>query len=289
MPQRTASPSDAPAASHTAWRLRRHWRVCSPMSPSTSWPVPGSSGVWPDRKRKPPERTAWLYGPTAAGASWAVIGWRSADMSFASPSTPVGDGRYPPPRMPARRLRSPARTLVSALGACMLLTIWLGAGSASADLPWTPCPPAADEGPTTGYECASLGVPLDRGGAVGGTVSLGLSRVAAASNPTRTAVVPLAGGPGQAALPLAQDFAAFLAPALASRDLLVFDQRGTGSSGALSCSSLSTRATVVTAAAGCAGELGAARAFYRTADSVADIEALRVAGGYDKLVLFGVS
>jgi pimeloyl-ACP methyl ester carboxylesterase len=120
-------------------------------------------------------------------------------------------------------------------------------------------------------------------------VSLAVSRVAAATNPNRTAVVPLAGGPGQAALPLSQSFAKILQPAIADRDLLIFDQRGTGSSGALDCPSLHKRTTVFKAATGCANELGPRRGFYRTADSVEDLEALRIAGGYDKLVLFGVS
>ena len=39
----------------------------------------------------------------------------------------------------------------------------------------------------------------------------------------------------------------------------------------------------------CAQQLGPARSFYTTADSVADIEAIRVAGGYEKLVLYGTS
>ena len=39
----------------------------------------------------------------------------------------------------------------------------------------------------------------------------------------------------------------------------------------------------------CASQLGPARAFYSTADSVADIEAIRRAGGYEKLVLYGTS
>ena len=183
--------------------------------------------------------------------------------------------------MLARRLLSPARAL-PALGLAVMLTSVIGASNASAAIPWAACP-------TAGYECAHVDVPLDRTDAVPGTVSLAVQRVAAASNPSRVAVVPLAGGPGQAALPLAQTFASVLQPAIASRDLLVYDQRGTGDSGALSCESLRSRGTVVKVASDCANELGAKRGFYRTADSVADIEALRVAGGYDKLVLFGVS
>ncbi|MET0604631.1 MAG: alpha/beta fold hydrolase [Baekduia sp.] len=180
--------------------------------------------------------------------------------------------------MPARTLRR-FSLLIAASG---VLSAALGAGTASAEIPWGTCP-------TAGFQCAGLAVPVDRTGVVGGTVNLSLQRVPAATNPNRTAVVPLAGGPGQAALPLAETFAKVLAPAIADRDLLLFDQRGTGASGALSCKALSRPASIVKLAQGCANELGPARGFYRTADTVADIEALRVAGGYDKLVLFGVS
>jgi pimeloyl-ACP methyl ester carboxylesterase len=178
--------------------------------------------------------------------------------------------------MPARRLLL-SMFLTGALGA-----LALAPAGASAAIPWVGCP-------TAGFQCAHVDVPLDRAGAVPGTVSLAVSRVPAASNPSNVAVLPLAGGPGQAALPLAQDLADVLKPAIANRDLLVFDQRGTGSSGALSCKALRRRVSIVKLASGCASELGAARGFYRTADSVADIEALRVAGGYAKLVLVGVS
>lgn len=155
--------------------------------------------------------------------------------------------------------------------------------AASAALPWTPCTP-------TGFECATLDVPLDRSGATPGTVTLAATRVPAASNPGRVAVVALAGGPGQAAVPIARVFANDLGPALATRDLLVYDQRGTGASGSLDCKALrSTTASLLSVARRCSQELGPARAFFRTPDSVQDLEALRVAGGYDKLVLYGVS
>src|SRR3954470_6667781 len=183
--------------------------------------------------------------------------------------------------MPARRLLSPARA-IPIVAASIVLTGVLGTATASADIAWAPCS-------TAGYQCGHLDVPLNRAGAVPGTVSLAAQRVQATSNPSRVAVVPLAGGPGQAALPLAQTFAAVLQPALASRDLLIFDQRGTGSWGRVDCQSLHERGTVVKLSAACANELGAGRGSYRTSDTVEDIEALRVAGGYDKLVLFGVS
>ncbi len=39
----------------------------------------------------------------------------------------------------------------------------------------------------------------------------------------------------------------------------------------------------------CAGQIGPTRGLYTTADTVADIEAIRQAGGYEKLVLYGTS
>jgi pimeloyl-ACP methyl ester carboxylesterase len=176
-----------------------------------------------------------------------------------------------------RHLRSVLTTGVLAAFACAFAP-----AGASAALPWAACP-------TAGFECSTLAVPLDRAAPAGEQVTLSVARVKAATNPNNVAVVPLAGGPGQAALPLEQTFASVLQPAIAGRDLLVFDQRGTGASGALSCQALRQRGSIVKLAESCANEIGPRRAFFRTADSVADIEALRVAGGYSKLVLFGVS
>jgi pimeloyl-ACP methyl ester carboxylesterase len=172
----------------------------------------------------------------------------------------------------------------SALGGLVAAAVIAAlAPAAHAAIAYTPCQPA-------GFQCGQLPVPLDRTGAVPGTLTLSIKRVVAASNPTTSAVVALAGGPGQAALPAATEFASILGPALANRDLLVFDQRGTGASGRLRCKAFDDQlASVAEAAADCANELGPARAFYRTADSVDDIEAIRVESGYQKLVLFGVS
>jgi len=143
---------------------------------------------------------------------------------------------------------------------------------------------------TAGFTCSTQPVPLDRSGAVPGTVTLNVVRKLAGPDRASTAVVPLAGGPGQAAVPITSDFARVLGPGLATRDLLVFDQRGTGGSGPLDCTSLRSRTlSRLAAVQRCVKALGATRAFYRTADSVEDLEALRAALGYDKLVLYAVS
>ena len=157
----------------------------------------------------------------------------------------------------------------------------LAAPAASAAVAYAPCPS------TPGLECGTLDVPLDRAGVVPGVVRLAARRRVAAVNPARTAVVALAGGPGQAATPLALDFASVMAPALATRDLLVFDQRGTGASTPLTCRLSGPSLSDV--AGRCAAELGARRGQFTTSASVDDLEALRAESGYDKLVLYGVS
>ena len=175
------------------------------------------------------------------------------------------------------RARSTLAVLVAAAALAAL------APAASAAIAYTPCQPA-------GFQCGQLPVPLDRTGAVPGTLTLSIKRAVASSNPSASAIFAFAGGPGQAALPAVTEFASILAPGLANRDLVVFDQRGTGASGRLRCNALEEDfSSVATAAARCANELGPARAFYRTADSVDDIEAVRVESGYQKIVLFGVS
>src|SRR6202035_1756491 len=105
----------------------------------------------------------------------------------------------------------------------------VGAGPASAALTYSACPE------NTAFSCAPVTVPLDRSGKAPGTLSLTVERKAASTTQTSSAVIALAGGPGQAADPLAEQLATAIAPALSTRDLLVFDQRGTGRSTPLNC------------------------------------------------------
>jgi pimeloyl-ACP methyl ester carboxylesterase len=151
---------------------------------------------------------------------------------------------------------------------------------------FTPCPSSS------GFSCATVPVPLDRSGAVPGSIALSVEReMADPLGQSRSAVVGLAGGPGQAALPLGEFMAKALAPALATRDLIVFDQRGTGESDPLSCRSLEnfSGGSAGQLLEACALEIGPAREAFTTQESVADIEAIRQATGYEKLVLYGTS
>jgi pimeloyl-ACP methyl ester carboxylesterase len=144
-------------------------------------------------------------------------------------------------------------------------------------------------------QCGRISVPLDRTGATPGSISLYVERQRAKRGSAAGTTLLLAGGPGQPST-FAYDngtrdpYGEFrsLTP---RNDILAIDGRGTGKSGLLRCPELE-RANLVdagAAAAACANELGAKRGFYRTSDSVEDIEAVRAALGVDKLTLIGVS
>jgi pimeloyl-ACP methyl ester carboxylesterase len=143
-----------------------------------------------------------------------------------------------------------------------------------------------------GFACAHLKVPLDRTGAVPGRVSLYVRRIRAQRRPRRGAVFALAGGPGQSAtFAFDADGLGELYPAYRRRDLIVFDQRGTGRSGLLRCRRLEHANLLAAgnAAADCARHLGRRRAFYTTQDSVEDMEAVRRELGVKRIALFGTS
>jgi pimeloyl-ACP methyl ester carboxylesterase len=176
-----------------------------------------------------------------------------------------------------------------ALAAAAVALAVVPAGTASATSPFRPCYRHAP------VDCAVVPVPLDRSGRVPGTVPLHVLRLRARKpsppGAPRNAVVGLAGGPGQSALPFAADFAATIAPALKTRDLLVFDQRGTGFSGRIRCGRLEHHpiGDHIEAVRTCGSTVGDARAFYRTSDSADDIEAVRRAAGVDKVIPYGTS
>jgi pimeloyl-ACP methyl ester carboxylesterase len=183
--------------------------------------------------------------------------------------------------------RAPTFPLAAALALCCSALCGVGVASAGAALSFVPCAGAG----TDGFECTTVPVPVSRTGLAAGTLSLSLERKQASPTQSRTAVVALAGGPGQAALPLGEFIAKALAPALGTRDLLVFDQRGTGASDPLGCGALSSFSggSVSQSFERCALEIGPARGGYTTQESVEDIETIRQAAGYEKLVLYGTS
>jgi len=177
-------------------------------------------------------------------------------------------------------------SLVAVIAAAAAAALPSTAAAATSSIPFKTCPNAPSFG------CARLSVSLDPSGATPGTISLAIRRQlsSAGAGTATTAVVALAGGPGQAALPFATTASQVVSSALKSDDLVVFDQRGTGDSGPLKCSALSdVTAPISQVIPECAAQIGAARAFYTTDDTVADIESIRKALGYTKLILYGTS
>ena len=117
----------------------------------------------------------------------------------------------------------------AAAASIVVLALLAGAPGAQAALHFKHCG-------AYGFACARLGVPLDRTGAVPGRVSLFVKRIRARRRPSRGVVFALAGGPGQSAsFAFGGDGLGDLYPAYRRRDLVVFDQRGTGRSGLLRC------------------------------------------------------
>ncbi|HEU5416568.1 MAG TPA: alpha/beta fold hydrolase [Streptosporangiaceae bacterium] len=144
-----------------------------------------------------------------------------------------------------------------------------------------------------GFSCGTLSVALDPSGSVPGRLSL---RVAMSRAPApRGVLVLLTGGPGQPGVPFAARLTARLGPAVRGYRLVLLDQRGTGA-GALACPALQREmgASDLTVPApgavrSCAAAIGPDRRFFATADTVADLEALRRALGVRRLALDGVS
>jgi pimeloyl-ACP methyl ester carboxylesterase len=157
--------------------------------------------------------------------------------------------------------------------------------SAQAQIAWTRC------GDSNNVACGHLTVPIDPSGATPGTITLAMRRHRAPVGEAKDAVIALAGGPGQSAIPFLGQFAQILGKIADTRDVIAFDQRGTGLSHPLSCPAFEhlTGGGSPGAVAICAGQIGPTRGLYTTADTVADIEAIRQAGGYEKLVLYGTS
>jgi pimeloyl-ACP methyl ester carboxylesterase len=148
-----------------------------------------------------------------------------------------------------------------------------------------------------GFACSTLRVDLARGARAagrGGRLALRVA-VQTGARPPKGYLVYLTGGPGQPALPFAQDVRRRIGAVAEGYGLVLLDQRGTGE-GALECPALQRSvgaSDVAVAARGavedCARRIGERRAAFTTADTVADLEDLRQALGAERLTLAGVS
>ena len=133
-------------------------------------------------------------------------------------------------------------------------------------------------------------MPLDRSGVVPGTVNLAVARVPAARQPSRGTILFLAGGPGESALSGGENLVGLFRRYAPDYDLLTFDQRGTGRSGGLTLQGARPAAAARPACSAAAAPSWVRGArFYRTSDSVDDIEAVRRRAGGGPISILGVS
>ncbi len=147
-------------------------------------------------------------------------------------------------------------------------------------------------------ECGIVTVPENRAEPNGRQLDLAVTVVPAISN----AAAPdplflLAGGPGQGAIETFGPFVSIFNDIRQTRDIVLVDQRGTGASNSLKCESFEALPLDATEEEGRAAvtecretlEQKADLAHYLTATAAQDLEAVRLALGYEQISLFGVS
>ena len=144
------------------------------------------------------------------------------------------------------------------------------------------------------FRCGRITVPAVRGDPSVGDQSIffGVRPRDLAKKPAVDTIFAVEGGPGYASTNFdsAKSYRAVFGPLLRRRDLVLIDQRGTGHSQAVNCTQLQ-RGMVPEqiAVASCANQLGARYQGFTSAESAADIEAVRTALGLGPITLYGDS
>jgi pimeloyl-ACP methyl ester carboxylesterase len=200
------------------------------------------------------------------------------------------------------------------MAASLLTSLGVASDAATPDPRFEPAPcpfiPAADQVEGRTVSCGFVMVPENRSRPEGSWIQLAVAIFNSSTAATRPPLLLLGGGPGTFVLDtfgpiitgaVAHDFTA-------GRDLVMFDQRGVGhSQPALNCPELSdlTLRTLamhltrdqetedqVAAAFACRDRLvasGIDLAAYHTAANAADVDDIRIALGYDRLDVWGIS
>jgi len=143
--------------------------------------------------------------------------------------------------------------------------------------------------------CTTFMVPEDRQHPEGRKIGLHVAWLRArASNPKPDALFFIAGGPGQASTEAFLEEAPAFDRIRSEHDVLLVDQRGTGSSNRLDCppppaDMQPTDAEIAAAAQACLKQLPGDPRFYTTTVAVQDLEAVRAAMGYTQVDLYGIS
>jgi len=143
--------------------------------------------------------------------------------------------------------------------------------------------------------CSDVVVPLDRTGAVPGTITLHVESIPAEGK-ERGVMMLVAGGPGQGSATVFdigdKNSAPLFRALFPGYRIVAFDNRGTGKSGLIDCPALQISTGFVgqdTLALGCATSIGPTRDFYSTRDHADDTESVREALGVDRIAIWGIS
>lgn len=143
-----------------------------------------------------------------------------------------------------------------------------------------------------GAWCGNLDRPLDPDGEIDGRLPIGFEFYRhGRAGPANGTIVATEGGPGFPARASREAYLALFRPLLADHDLLLMDNRGTGTSAAVDCPSLQRPDTAFTveAVAECGALLGTAAWLYSTAYAADDLAALLDALGIARIDLYGDS
>ena len=146
-------------------------------------------------------------------------------------------------------------------------------------------------------ECAVLERPENPAEPQGKKVQIHVTRFPARTpEPAADAFTVIQGGPGMSSIDLFLSMRGIFAGVQSKRDVLVFDQRGTGRSNMLTCEQDEDSDLIALQpeeikrqAQTCLDQLASNPAFYTTSVAVQDMEAIRAAAGYEQLSIYGVS
>jgi pimeloyl-ACP methyl ester carboxylesterase len=189
-------------------------------------------------------------------------------------------------------MRRPLRTLILSLAVVAGTATLIPGGASGAT------PTLANPHPCRWHDRAACGwvtVPLDRSGRVPGALRIGYERFLHrdTSRPALEPIVAVEGGPGYATTASRSYYLGLFRPLLQRHDLLLVDQRGTGTSAPIDCEPLQhihwPYTGWIPAVGACGRQLGAASDLYSSRDAADDLADVLDALHIPKIDLYGDS
>jgi pimeloyl-ACP methyl ester carboxylesterase len=141
------------------------------------------------------------------------------------------------------------------------------------------------------YYCGNIRRPIDSTGHIPGSIDIGFTWLPHSQRNRLSSgtIVAAEGGPGDPSGASRDGYRALFGPLLATRDLLMIDDRGTGRSGAIDCPSLQRGWMTLAAIARCGAQLGAHAGLYGSAQAADDLDALLMHLAIPRVDLYGDS